>query len=251
MGGRRARRGAKRLLAARRGAESADPAEPRTDTCNSLSPPPSTPSPSLERRPSLIDQPEDVLAECVRVLCLQPNRPEWVAALCACSTQLWKLRPPDLRSNYLDYALRSRPSSSEVLALGVLKAEPGASLMVVQRRECLHKALVSSAVSNRLRARPHPALLVERGVLKAEPGVSALVTTRKADLQKALVTSAVSNRLRARPEPASLVERGVLKAEPGVSPWLVEARERLQKELTKHAVARTLSNHLLARVGQC
>ena len=237
--------------------------------------------PRLARRPSLMDQPEDILHLCVRTLSLSATRPEWVAALCTCNSQLRALLPSDLRSNYLDHRLQKRPSTATVRALGVLKVprrttiefklscrwplvgrldgvhrqrneclpqgEPGESLLVIEARASLQKALLTSAVSNRLRTRPEAASLLERGVLKAEPSTGALVSSRKADLQKALVTSAVSNRLRVRPEPASLLERGVLKAEPGVSPSLIQARDRLQKELIKQTIKRSLAVQQPAR----
>jgi len=202
---------------------------------------------SLARRPSLLDQPEDVLLMCVRALSDQRKRPAWVTALCACNKQLWGLLPPDLRERYLEQALKARPSPLDLCEKGVLKGDPNASLLVIQRRHDLQKALVTSAVSNRLKARPEALALLERGVLKAEPGASLLVTTRKADLHKALVTSGLSNRLRARPEPASLLERGVLKAEPGVSPSLIQAREQLQKEMIKQTLNRSLATQLPTR----
>jgi len=206
----------------------------------------------LQRRPSLVDTvPDDVLFLCVSVLSQKPRRPEWVASLCACSHQLWQLLPSDLRSAYLEASLQVRPGPAALLTRGVLKGEPGSSLLVIERRQVLRKALVTSAVNNRLKVRPEPASLLERGVLKAEPGTSALVTTRKADLQKALVTSAVSNRLKLRPEPASLLERGVLKAEPGVSLWLIQARDRLQKEMIKQAISRSLASQARVRADTC
>ena len=129
----------------------------------------------MERRLSLEDAvPTDVLGLCVEMLAKQANHPEFVAAFCRCNQSLRRLLPADLQKRWLDRALQTRPSSSEVRAMGLLQSN------IERRSPELQKALVSNAVAMRLRRRPQPASLLERGVLKAELGTSlSLIEARE------------------------------------------------------------------------
>ena len=140
---------------------------------------------SQGRRPSLDDQPTDILVKVVSILANQPSRPENVVALCQCNRQLLALLPHNLQRRWLENALQARPSSSDVRAMGLLHTP------FDNRTKDLQMALVSNAVKKKLKLRPQPAFLVEHGVLKAPPCDSPWLIETRERLNRLLIKKVI------------------------------------------------------------
>lgn len=136
---------------------------------------------------SIAALPEDLLYHTVDMLTKRhANRPEFVAALCACNRQLRSLLPCDLRQRYLEATLPHRPSSADLRSRGLLKSP-------FERR--LTKALATSAVSRGLSQRESAEALVDRGVLKAPPGTQPWLIQARESLRRAFIRREIQEKL--------------------------------------------------------